>query len=172
MKIATDGIKEVADLMEYFLSGGIRTKSANILKNVGRKDNMNWLDIILIIIIIVALLLAILAFITEEIGLGLGCLIFSGLFILPFIVIDKGSGSTVGVITSVDKNFFGTTAVYVKTSETTQEKYCIEYNDRLENKAKEMVGKEVKISYGERVGLYSTGRCRPAPIEKIEDKNE
>ena len=26
--------------MEYFLSGGIRTKSANILKNVGRKDNM------------------------------------------------------------------------------------------------------------------------------------
>lgn len=104
---------------------------------------MNWLDIILIIIIIVALLLAILFFIffiTEEIGLGLGCLIFSGLFILPFIAIDKGN--------------------------------CIEYNDRLENKAKEMVGKEVKISYGERVGLYSTGRCRPAPIEKIEDMNK
>lgn len=40
MKIVTDGIKEVADLMEYFLSGGIRTKSANILKNAGRRDNM------------------------------------------------------------------------------------------------------------------------------------
>ena len=26
--------------MEYFLSGGIRTKSASTLKNVGRRDNM------------------------------------------------------------------------------------------------------------------------------------
>ena len=42
MKIVTDGIKGVANLMEYFLSCGIRTKNANTLKNVGRIiDNMN-----------------------------------------------------------------------------------------------------------------------------------
>jgi len=88
--------------------------------------------------------------------------------VLPFIVLDKGSGSTIGTITSVDKNFFGTTALYIKTSETAQEKYCIEFDEELEDTAKEFIGQEVKVSYGERVGIYSTGKCNQAPIESIE----
>lgn len=137
---------------------------------------MNWLDIILIIMIIITfiggLVLSILSWIDYEIGCGFTflftSLFFVGLLALPFTVLDKGSGSTIGTITSIDKNFFGTTALYIKTSETAQEKYCIEFNKELENKAKELIGKEVKISYGERVGFYSTGKCSQAPVEKIE----
>ena len=140
---------------------------------------MNWLDIILIILITIILVggvvISILAWIEHEIGFGF-CLLFMALFIsgmltLPFIVLDNGEGSTIGTITSVDKNFFGTTAVYVKTSETTQEKLCIEDNELSEH-AKSLIGKEVKVSYGTRVGLYSTGKCGQAPIEKIEVVSE
>ena len=136
---------------------------------------MNWLDIILIILITIILVggvvISILAWVDGEIGLGFG-LLFMAIFIssmltLPLIVLDNGEGSTIGTITSVDKNFFGTTAVYVKTSETTQEKLCIEDNE-LSEQAKSLIGKEVKVSYGTRVGLYSTGKCGQAPIEKIE----
>lgn len=87
--------------------------------------------------------------------------------ILPFIHLDRGSGSTIGTITSVDKNFFGTTAIYIKTSETEQENYCIE-DEKIAEQAKELIGKEVKVDYGTRMGLYSTGRCSSAPIKKIE----
>lgn len=140
---------------------------------------MNWLDIILIILITIILVggvvISILAWIEHEVGFGF-CLLFMALFIsgmltLPFIVLDNGEGSTIGTITSVDKNFFGTTAVYVKTSETTQEKLCIEDNELSEH-AKSLIGKEVKVSYGTRVGLYSTGKCSQAPIEKIEVVSE
>lgn len=140
---------------------------------------MNWLDIILIILITIILVggvvISILAWIEHEVGFGF-CLLFMALFIsgmltLPFIVLDNGEGSTIGTITSVDKNFFGTTAVYVKTSETTQEKLCIEDNE-LSEQAKSLIGKEVKVSYGTRVGLYSTGKCGQAPIEKIEVVSE
>ena len=140
---------------------------------------MNWLDIILIILITIILVggvvISILAWIVHEVGFGF-CLLFMALFIsgmltLPFIVLDNGEGSTIGTITSVDKNFFGTTAVYVKTSETTQEKLCIEDNE-LSEQAKSLIGKEVKVSYGTRVGLYSTGKCGQAPIEKIEVVSE
>ena len=140
---------------------------------------MNWLDIILIILVIITLVggivISILAWIEHEIGFGF-CLLFMALFIsgmltLPFIVLDNGEGSTIGTITSVDKNFFGTTAVYVKTSETTQEKLCIE-DKELSEQAKSLIGKEVKVSYGTRVGLYSTGKCGQAPIEKIEVVSE
>lgn len=140
---------------------------------------MNWLDIILIILITIILVggvvISILAWIVHEVGFGF-CLLFMALFIsgmltLPFIVLDNGEGSTIGTITSVDKNFFGTTAVYVKTSETTQEKLCIEDNELSEH-AKSLIGKEVKVSYGTRVGLYSTGKCGQAPIEKIEVVSE
>lgn len=140
---------------------------------------MNWLDILLIILITIILVggvvISILAWIGDAIGFGF-CLLFMALFIsgmltLPFIVLDNGEGSTIGTITSVDKNFFGTTAVYVKTSETTQEKLCIEDNE-LSEQAKSLIGKEVKVSYGTRVGLYSTGKCGQAPIEKIEVVSE
>jgi len=136
---------------------------------------MNGLDVFLIILIVIGVLvgfgLCISMAADDCIGLGIGvlvmCLFFAGIFVLPFIVLDRGSGSTMGEITSVDKNFFGTTAVYVKTSETTQEEYCVE-DSKVAEKAKELIGKKVKISYGERVGLYSTGRCNQAPISKIE----
>lgn len=143
---------------------------------------MNWLDIILIIINVIVIIngISYVAYMAYDEGfegfiigliastMVLGLILLFTLFI-PFVVIDKGSGSTIGTITSVDKNFFGTTSVYVKTSETTQENYCIEFNEELENKAKELIGKEVKINYGERVGLYSTGKCHQAPIDDIEE---
>ena len=140
---------------------------------------MNWLDIILIILVIITLVggivISILPWVDGEIGLGFGMLFMaifiSSMFALPFIVLDNGAGSTIGTITSVDKNFFGTTAVYVKTSETTQEKLCIE-DKELSEQAKSLIGKEVKVSYGTRVGLYSTGKCGQAPIEKIEVVSE
>lgn len=137
---------------------------------------MNWLDILLIILILICLvegiILLIMAIIDDETPTGIMLLFFVlvgvGFLCLPFIVLDKASGSTLGVITSVDKNFFGTTALYIKTSETKQEEYCIEFDKKLEKQAKELIGEKVKISYGKRVGLYSTGKCSQAPIEKIE----
>lgn len=137
---------------------------------------MNFIDVILIILMLIFVIGGIVLFVMgvmdDEFGAGIGALLvalfFAGMCMLPFLVIDKGSGNTVGIITSVDKNFFGTTAVYIKTSETEQEKYCIEFDEKLESKAKELIDKKVKISYGERVGLYSTGKCSQAPLEKIE----
>ena len=139
---------------------------------------MNFIDIILIIIIAILVIAGIgmlfMGISEQEVGTGIGMffvlIVVASLFLIPFIVLDKGSGSTIGTITSVDKNFFGTTGLYIKTSETTQEKYCIEFNEELETKAKELIGKEVKVTYGERVGLYSTGKCSEAPIESIELK--
>lgn len=77
----------------------------------------------------------------------------------------------IGIITSVDKNFFGTTALYIKTTETTEEQYCIEDN-KLAEVAKENIGKKVRVNYGTRVGIYSTGACDNAPVDIIEVINE
>ena len=142
---------------------------------------MNWLDIILIIVNAIIVLVS-LGFIiwgfTEEfaegIAMSFGFLLIDGIILIftlvcPFVVLDRGSGSTVGTITSVDKNFFGTTAIYIKTSETEQEKYCIE-DKKIAEQAKKLIGKDVKVSYGERVGFYSTSKCGQAPINKIEVK--
>lgn len=144
---------------------------------------MNWLDILLIIInivlVIVGVAITVYSIREDEIEIAIGywsCWIIVAIFILllPFVVIDKASGSTVGTISSVDKNFFGTTALYIKTSETSEEEYCIEFNEELENKAKELIGEKVKITYGKRVGFYSTGKCNQSPVESIEriDINE
>lgn len=136
---------------------------------------MNGLDIFLIIVILGIIIFGLaLTFcdgygtFIESISIFLVFLAIAGIFCLPFIVIDKGSGATIGEITSVDKNYFGTTAVYIKTSETEQEKYCIE-DDFVAAQAKEYIGKKVKISYGERVGIYSTGKCSQAPVTYIEE---
>lgn len=138
---------------------------------------MNWLDILLIIInivlVVVGVAITVYSIIEDEIEIAIGywsCWIVVAIFILllPFVVIDKASGSTVGTISSVDKNFFGTTALYIKTSETSEEEYCIEFNEELENKAKELIGEKVKITYGKRVGFYSTGKCNQSPVESIE----
>lgn len=137
---------------------------------------MNILDLILGALFLVSsiggLIWAICAFKDDEFEVGL-TILFIGAFIafftaLPFIVLDKGSGSTIGEITSVDKNYFGTTALYIKTSETAQEEYCIE-DEKVALQASELIGKKVKVSYGERVGIYSTGACSQAPIEVIEE---
>ena len=137
---------------------------------------MNFLDIIIIIVLILltlgALILQFIAVSEQGYGMIGGVfitwLVICGfIFCISFVKIDKKSGSTIGTITSVDKNFFGTTAIYIKTSETEQEEYCIEDEEVVEQ-AKELIGKEVKVDYGTRVGLYSTGRCSSAPIEKIE----
>ncbi len=141
---------------------------------------MNWLDILLIgigiTLFICGLIILVMGFVDDEKIIGIGMFISMLIFaffvgILPFIIIDRESGSTIGTITSVDKNFFGTTAIYIKTSETEQEKYCIE-DEGVTEQAKELIGKKVKIDYGTRVGLYSTGRCSSAPIEKIEEINK
>lgn len=141
---------------------------------------MNWLDILLIIINVLLILFGIITIVLAVVEddwytdwsiitipfwvlyISLGWLLW-----MPFIVIDKSSGNTIGTITSVDKNFFGTTAVYIKTTETNEEKYCIEFDKELEEQATELIGEKVKISYGKRVGLYSTGKCSQAPIESI-----
>lgn len=139
---------------------------------------MNWLDIIFIILFVISIIIGIVLLIISvedyKIGSGIGCLIgsivFGGLFFLifPFLVIDKASGITVGTITSVDKNFFGTTAIYIKTIENKEEKYCIEFDEKLENLANEYLGNKVKISYGKRVGFYSLSKCHQSPLETIE----
>lgn len=89
------------------------------------------------------------------------------LCLAPITVIDKGAGMTIGTITSVDKNFWGSTAIYIKTSETEQEKYCAE-DDNIIEFAKKMIGQKVRIGYGERVGIYPLKQCRQAPVIHIE----
>ena len=142
---------------------------------------MNFLDIIIIVAILIPATVGALVcqiesiiekdyeFIIEVFVTWL--LIFGFVFTVSFVSIDKKSGSTVGTITSVDKNFFGTTALYIKTTETTKEQYCIEDN-KLAEIAKENIGKKVRINYGTRVGIYSTGSCDNAPVDTIEVINE
>lgn len=141
---------------------------------------MNFLDIIIIIILILltlgALILQFMAVSDREYGMIGGVfvtwLVLCGfIFCVSFVNIDKESGSTVGTITSVDKNFFGTTALYIKTTETTEEQYCIEDKELVEV-AKENIGKKVRINYGTRVGIYSTGACDDAPVDVIAVLNE
>ena len=136
---------------------------------------MNWLDLILgagsMFCFVGGLIFSVIAFKDDEFDAGL-TILFLGLglgvvFGAPLVTIDKGAGSTIGEITSVDKSFWGNTKIFVKTSETEQEEYCAETIE-VSNKAKELIGKKVKISYGERVGIFSTGKCQQAPVEVIE----
>ena len=136
---------------------------------------MNWLDIIGILIIIVivigSIVLEVIGIYDKEYEFAGGCFVASlflcGIVILIFFfVCDKSAGVTQGYITSVDKNFFGTTAIFIKTSESSQEEYCIEDN-KIVDIANENIGKKVTVKYGKRVGLYSTGRCNQGPIESI-----
>lgn len=137
---------------------------------------MNGIDVILGALFLISsiggLILSVIMFKDDEIDAGLFILVMAGTVAFftgaTFVVVDRGSGVTMGEITSVDKNYFGTTAVYIKTSETEQEKYCIE-DDFVAAQAKEYIGKKVKISYGERVGIYSTGKCSQAPVTYIEE---
>lgn len=141
---------------------------------------MNFLDILIIIVLIMitlgALILQFMAVSDQEYGIiggifGMWLVLFGFIFVVSFVNIDKKSGSTVGTITSVDKNFFGTTALYIKTTETSEEQYCME-DEKLVEVAKENIGKKVRINYGTRVGIYSTGACDDAPVDAITVINE
>ena len=142
---------------------------------------MNFLDIIIIVGILIpatvgALVCQITSIIEKDYEFIIEVfitwlIIFCFVFTISFVNIDKNSGATVGTITSVDKNFFGTTSLYIKTTETTEEQYCIEDN-KLAEIAKENIGKKVRINYGNRVGIYSTGACDNAPVDTIEVINE
>ena len=142
---------------------------------------MNFLDIIIIVGILIpatvgALVCQITSIIEKDYEFIIEVfitwlIIFCFVFTISFVNIDKKSGATVGTITSVDKNFFGTTALYIKTTETAEEQYCIEDN-KLSEIAKENIGKKVRINYGTRVGIYSTGACDNAPVDTIEVINE
>lgn len=136
---------------------------------------MNWLDIIGILIIafiVIGSVVLDVITITDKDYVFIGeCSVLSLLLcalvvLIFFFVCDKSAGVTQGYITSVDKNFFGTTAIFIKTSESSQEEYCIE-DDKIVDIANENIGKKVTIKYGKRVGLYSTGRCNQGPVESI-----
>lgn len=139
---------------------------------------MNWLDILLIVILcvitIATIILQIFAIKDEEKGIVGGAfvtwlMLFLIIMCTAFFRADLKSGSTIGTITSVDRNFFGQSySIYIKTTETTEEKYCTE-KDEITWKARDLIGKRVKITYGTRVGLYSTGQCDDAPIDSLEE---
>ncbi len=127
------------------------------------------------LVFIIGLILIASAIKDEDFEMAFACLILmlviDGFCIMPFIALDKSSGSTIGTITAVDKNFFGTTKIYIKTSEANEDEYCAEDYEVI-NQAKELVGKKVKLYYDERVGLYDLNQCREAPIERIEEVAE
>ena len=141
---------------------------------------MNWLDIIgiliIVFIVIGSIILDVIAIMDKEYWFVGRCFVgrcfVVSLFLCALVVLifffvcDKSAGVTQGYITSVDKNFFGTTAIFIKTSESSQEEYCIE-DDKIVDIANENIGKKVTVKYGKRVGLYSTGRCNKGPIESI-----
>lgn len=135
---------------------------------------MYVLIVLAVIVLILGIIITVGGFM-DDIVTGICVLIGSitvvfivDLFILsPVLVLDKSSGMTIGTITSVDKNYWGSTAIYLKTDETTQEKYCAE-NEEIIEFAKNNIGKKVKIGYGTRVGFYKLRQCDQAPIEHIE----
>lgn len=131
--------------------------------------------IILAIIVLIAwLVITVICFI-DDIAYGF-CSLFGGLFIAglinffligPFVALDRSNGTSIGVVTAVDKNFFGTYTLYIKATETTEDKFCIE-DKKIVEQSKELIGKKVQLYYGQRVGLYHLNECREAPVEKIE----
>ena len=128
-----------------------------------------------IMVLIFWIVIATIAFREEDIVEGIVIFLFGLLIVFiidlvilsPVLVLDKSAGMTIGEITSVDKNFWGSTAIYLKTSEIEQEKYCAEDEDIIEF-AKNHIGEKVRIGYGKRVGFYKLSQCNQAPIEHIE----
>lgn len=139
---------------------------------------MVWFDVLLIILIVIilVLLISLNTYMITNGGVNISVLfgsifmavIFIGIIMIPTIVIDTHSGYTVGEITSVDKNTFGSTSVYIKTTNNKEEKYCVETDEKAKEAA-ELIGKKVKISYGKRVGIYSVSKCDQAPIDSFEE---
>lgn len=87
------------------------------------------------------------------------------IFAIPFIVIDNNNGMIEGRITNVEKNWYGTYTIYIRTDKN--EKYCTE-NKSIGNKANELIGREVILGKGTREGIYGITKCHEAPIVHIE----
>lgn len=140
---------------------------------------MVWFDYILLAIASIVFLFSIglSLLMAKDYGFGscLGSIFFGAVLIfivsIPVIAFDTHSGYTVGEITSVDKNFFGSTSVYIKTTNNNEEEYCVETKEKAEEAAS-LIGKKVKISYGKRIGIYSVSKCDQAPIDKFEVLSE
>lgn len=137
---------------------------------------MVWFDFILLAIAILVFIFSIglSVWMAKDFDFGacFGAVIFGAILIfivsIPVLVFDTHSGYTVGEITSVDKNTFGSTSVYIKTTNNKEEKYCVETDEKAKEAA-ELIGKKVKISYGKRVGIYSVSKCDQAPIDSFEE---
>jgi len=99
------------------------------------------------------------------ISLAIATLVLFG----AFVRLDYASGATAGIVTSVDSTKWGKKYIYIKTSETTQEVYCIEAENVNDfGDLNSYIGKTIKVTYGTRVGVYSIGKCSQSPIETIE----
>ena len=137
---------------------------------------MVWTDYIIIAILIfltIIFLLGLIGCIKNKEGIDfvvkliIAYIIFGGICVIAFLVMDNYPGDAAGKVTKVNRNFFGTTAIYVRTSETNEEEYCIE-DSELSKKAYGYIGKDIKLHHTARVGLYSSGACSQGPVDRIE----
>ena len=87
------------------------------------------------------------------------------MFAIPFIVVDTNNKTIEGILTNVEKNWYGTYTIYIRTDKN--EKYCVENKDII-NMANELIGREVIIGKGTREGMYGITKCHEAPITHIE----
>ena len=87
------------------------------------------------------------------------------IFVIPFIVVDTDNKTIEGTLTNVEKNWYGTYTIYIRTDKN--EKYCVENKDII-NMANELIGREVIIGKGTREGMYGITKCHEAPITHIE----
>ena len=104
-----------------------------------------------------------------------GCISLLGNFIIGafitmvvitcFVVIDTNNKTIQGRITNVEKNWYGTYTIYIRTNKN--EKYCTENKDIVEFAKKEL-GRKVIIGKGTREGIYGITKCHEAPIVHIE----
>ena len=87
------------------------------------------------------------------------------MFAISFIVVDTNNKTIEGILTNVEKNWYGTYTIYIRTDKN--EKYCVENKDII-NMANELIGREVIIGKGTREGMYGITKCHEAPITHIE----
>lgn len=87
------------------------------------------------------------------------------IFAIPFVVIDNDNKTIEGILTNVEKNWYGTYTIYIRTDKN--EKYCTE-NKSIVEFAKKELGRKVIIGKGTREGIYGITKCHQAPIEHIE----
>ena len=67
------------------------------------------------------------------------------MFAIPFIVVDTNNKTIEGILTNVEKNWYGTYTIYIRTDKN--EKYCTE-NKLIVEFAKKELGREVILGKG------------------------